>query len=85
VDEIKFNKILQECDLSAKGISLINNLLSKNHIELLTSITNFSAEDINNISKIKPCMEKAANEISDAFYSYMQGVKIPQKLSYILK
>ena len=75
MDDIRFREILKDCGLSANGISILNNLLLESHIELLNNIINFSRDDIDNLAKIKPCMENSANEISDAFYFRLAGIE----------
>jgi len=82
MDDIRFREILKNCGLSANGINILNGLLSKSHIELLNNIINFSAEDIENLARIKPCMENSAKEISDSFYLRLTGIEgIKEKLN----
>ncbi len=82
MDDIRFKEILKDCGLSAKGIDELNGLLLESRIELLNSVINFSRGDIDNLAKIKSCMENSANEISDAFYTRIAGIEeLKEKLS----
>ena len=82
MDDIRFKEILKDCGLSAKGIGELNGLLLESRIELLNRVINFSRGDVDNLAKIKSCMENQANEISDAFYNRIAGIEeLKEKLS----
>ena len=74
MDDTRFKEILRDCDLSAKGIDELNEMLLQSRIELLNTVINFDNDDINNLVKIKSCMKNSASEISDVFYNRIASI-----------
>ena len=82
MDDDKFKEILQDCGISAKGISILDGLIEKSNVKLLENAMNFGNEDIENLKAVKQCMEQYSEEISESFYSRIADIEgIKEKIN----
>jgi HD-GYP domain-containing protein (c-di-GMP phosphodiesterase class II) len=76
----RLEDILNKNKMTEKGVSGICGLFSSENIELLYKLTNFTGSDLQNIAKIKDCIENVALDIASDFYEYLMNIEETRKI-----
>lgn len=76
----RLDDTLSKNGMTEKGKENIYKLSSKSNINLLYLVTNHTKADVSNISKIKNCMENAAEDIASSFYDYLMTIEETKKI-----